>query len=79
MLVLELKEKNMIPKSKRRKITVGGDEYEYCVTGMVEVFIRNLRTDEKILWGQDEWHQHITPKDIRTLIETKNLHGIAAI
>lgn len=67
----------MIPKNIRRTITVNNILYEYCVTGCVCVFIRNMITNEKINWYQewkDKWQQSITPKDIRTLIETKSLH-----
>lgn len=61
----------MIPKSKRRTIVVGGDEYEYCVTGCVDIYIKNLRTGKQIRWGEDwksKWKQQVTPEFIRELI-----------
>ena len=71
----------MIPKSKRRVIMVNGDEYEYCVTGCVSIYIRNLRTGNEIIWGDDwkpKWKQNVTPKDIRTIIEKREWAGVKA-
>ena len=70
----------MIPKSKRRVIMVNGDEYEYCVTGCVSIYIRNLRTGNEIIWGDDwkpKWKQNVTPKDIRTIIEKREWAGVS--
>jgi hypothetical protein len=61
----------MIPKSKRRTIVVGGDEYEYCVKGCVSIYIKNLRTGKQIRWWDEwkpKWHQEVTPEFIRELI-----------
>jgi hypothetical protein len=69
----------MIPKNKRRVITVSGTRYEYCVVGCVDIYIKNLTTNETLSWGDDwkqKWKQSITPKDIRTLIESKELFGV---
>jgi len=69
----------MIPKSKRRTILVNGDEYEYCVTGSVSLYIRNLRTNDELRWWI-EWKpkdkHEIKPSDIRTLIEKQELYGV---
>ena len=68
----------MIPKNKRRTIIVNGQEWEYCISGFVSVFIKNQATKQIIEWWQDwkeKWKQAITPKDIRELIETKKLYG----
>jgi len=69
----------MIPKSKRRVIVVGGDEWEYCIRGnySVNIFIHNMRTSEKLSWYMDG-DGRITPKDIKTIIETKKLANIEA-
>lgn len=72
----------MIPKSKRRTITVGGDEYEYCVTGSVTVYIKNLRTGDELTWWDEwkpKWKQQVTPKDVQTIIETHGWNGKPAI
>ena len=69
----------MIPKSIRRTITVGNDEWEYCVTGRwsKKVFLHNLKTNEKINWHIEGGYM-IEPKEIRTLIETKKLFCVDA-
>jgi len=69
----------MIPKFKRRKIIVDGNEWEYCITGKWEpsVFIHNIASNEKIDWNIN-CECVIKPKDIRTLIEKKELWGIKA-
>lgn len=74
-------EDHMMPKRIRKTIVVNGDEHEYCVTGFVTVFIKNLRTKLEIRWHQEwkpKWQQAIRPRDIRTLIETGELFGVKA-
>lgn len=71
----------MIPKSKRKTIDVNGTKYEYCVTGYVAVFIKNLTTMEEIHWHQEvkpKWKTPVTPRDIRELIVIGSLWGTAA-
>ena len=70
----------MIPKSKRRVIVVDGAEWEYCISGVdcITIFLHNMTTNEKISWHTESGGR-ATPKDIRTLIETKQLDGIKAI
>lgn len=71
--------KYRIPKDKRRKIMVDGTRYEYCVTGFISIFLRNLHTDERFTWHMEvepKWRTAITPVDIRTLIQTWELVGI---
>lgn len=71
----------MLPKRIRRTIKVNNDEYEYCIVGCINIFIRNLRTKVSIKWWDDwkpKWKNPIKPSDIRTLIETKELFGIKA-
>lgn len=72
----------MIPKKKRRLITVDGAKYEYCISGCVRVFIRNLATGETMEWWQDwkpKWKQTVTPKDIAELIHFKILYEHPAL
>jgi hypothetical protein len=38
----------MIPKKLKRKIVVDKIEYEYCVTGCTDIFIKNLTTGKII-------------------------------
>jgi hypothetical protein len=70
----------MIPKKIRRTIIVDKQEWEYCVKGRYEIniFLHNLTTNEKIKWYAEGEGTRITPKDIRTLIETKELMCIKA-
>lgn len=70
----------MIPKKLRRTIVVNGTQYEYCVTGpyCADVFIRNPKTKEQIDWYVEGEGIKITPKDIRTIIETKQLGTVKA-
>jgi hypothetical protein len=71
----------MIPKNKRRTIKVNGEEYEYCITGCVNVYIRNLRTKGFIHWYQEwksKWKQSVKPSDIRELIIMGSLFGTKA-
>lgn len=72
----------MIPKSKRRTLTIDNTTYEYCVTGYVSIYIKNLSTNETIKWHDEwkhKWKQSVTPKDIEELIRTKSLGGKEAI
>ena len=65
----------MIPKKKRRTITVNGTKYEYCLSGYVNLFIVNLKTGEKATDFQDvepDWKVQIKPKDIRNWIIKHN-------
>ena len=60
-----------IPKNKRRTIVVNGTRYEYCITGFVTVYIKNLDTGNEFSWWEDwkrKWSWQIGPKDIRKLI-----------
>jgi uncharacterized protein YutD len=71
----------MIPKSKRKLITVKGEQYEYCVTGCVNIYIKNLRTGEQIKWWDEwklKWKTPVTPDNIRELIEKREWGGIKA-
>lgn len=68
----------MIPKKLRRTIVVNDATYEYCVTGSVNVYIKNLKTNETIEWWMDEYHQQVKPSDIRELILMKEVFGIKA-
>lgn len=68
----------MIPASLRRTIIVDGTEYEYCITGCVAVYIKNLKTKKEIKWFDDwkvKWKQSIKPRDIATIIKTGELCG----
>ena len=47
----------MIPKSKRRKIIINGVEYEYCISGFVSIYIKNLATKQ-----QTSWYLELKPK-----------------
>lgn len=73
----------MIPKKKRRLITVDGAKYEYCITS--SVFIRKIGTNETITWHDGDarrgTHESnaITPKDIAELIRMKFLYGRPAM
>jgi len=72
----------MIPKKYRRTIIVNGDEWEYCIRGCCNVFIKNQRTKEEIKWWQEwksKWKESLTPKDIKEIIEKKELAGTKAI
>ena len=64
----------MIAKKLRKTITVDGVEYEYCVTGCVNVFIRQLTSPHKTFkWWEEwkpKWKQAITPKNIESIIKT---------
>jgi len=72
----------MIPKSKRRTITVDGVEYEYCIQGRhsKDIYIKNLKTNEQVKWYVDDHMEYtpITPKDIRELILNRKLFGVDA-
>jgi hypothetical protein len=65
----------MIPKKKRRTITVKGVKYEYAVTGYVSIFIKNLTTGTTARRNFDvkpKWQTQITPSQIRKIIEESN-------
>ena len=76
----------MISKKNRRKIIVDRVEYHYKVRGYlnddyssaISVLINNTITNEKIKWQNRHCEPIITPKHIRTLIETRELNGIKA-
>lgn len=68
----------MIPKKKRRTITVDEVKYEYCISRGPSVFIKNLTSLMEIDWNKDIEDYQITPKDIRELILTESLFGRAA-
>ena len=66
----------MIPKKIRRTIIVNGQEWEYCITGSIMVFAKNIKTKEVITWYDEQYDFGITPSDIKTLIEKKELFGV---
>lgn len=71
----------MIPKRIRRTIIVDGQEYEYCVTGFIDIFIKNLKTKKEMRWYNDwkpKWKQSVKPSDIKNLILTGEMYGIKA-
>jgi len=71
----------MIPKKIRRTIKVNNEEWEYCIGGRhcAKIFLHNLKTNQKLSWYMEDCdYIPITPKDIRTIIEKKELAGIKA-
>ncbi len=70
----------MIPKKIRRTIMVKGQKWEYCITGRdcADVFLHNLKTNEKINWYVEGEGISVKPSDIKNLIENKELWGVKA-
>jgi hypothetical protein len=66
----------MIPKNKRRTITVNGVKYEYAVTGYVSIFIKNLSTGattQRYFDVKPKWQTQIKPSQIRKIIEESKI------
>jgi len=71
----------MIPKSKRRKIIINGVEYEYCISGFVSIYIKNLATKQQTSWYLElkpKWGVQFSPKDIKEIILNGELMGVKA-
>ena len=66
----------MIPKNKRKRIIVNGEEWYYAVSGYTFVFIVNYQTKEEIHYYEDnkpKWKREILHSDVRKII--KNHRG----
>jgi hypothetical protein len=60
-----------IPKNKCRLIIVNNVLYEYCVTGFINIFIKNTvtkKTCKKVFDVKPKWKKQIHPSDIKSLI-----------
>lgn len=75
MLQIQRIDNKMIPKKKRRTIMVNGTVYEYCLSGFVNFYIKNLTTGKRATDFQDvepKWKVQITPKNVRDWILKHN-------
>lgn len=66
----------MIPKNKRRTITVNDVKYEYAITGYVSIFIKNLltgATTQRYFDVKPKWRTQITPSQICKFIEESKI------
>jgi hypothetical protein len=62
----------MIPKNKRKRIIVDGEEWYYAVSGYTSIFIVNYKTKEEIHYYEDnkpKWKKQILHSDIRRIIK----------
>jgi len=63
----------MMPKKKRREITVNGVLYHYKISGCINVVIQNTETDEILKWQKEwkpKWNLSLTPQNIKNFILT---------
>ena len=65
----------MIPKNKRRTITVNNQKYEWCCNSNMEVFIKNIETKKQIKWHLENYDKEdssqpkpVNPSFIKKLI-----------